>query len=153
MRRLGTKRPRNSTRQIKAVRLWSVKGDAGCVEGRVRNRQKRCQSMIMSYSEAGLVRLLLLGGALALPIEQVRYMLPGSHRQALRNPTDADGGLGSQLGDQFQLEGMPLASARQLLWPDSVDPRPNPRRRASPVRTGRQCASRAEDAARCKSRR
>jgi len=57
--------------------------------------------MITSYIQAGLVRLLRLGGGLALQTKQVRDMPPASHRQPLRYPTDADGGLGAQLGSQF----------------------------------------------------
>ncbi len=47
-------------------------------------------------------------------------MAAGSHRQPLRNPTDAGAGLGAQLGSQPQLERMPLAPDCELLLSDAI---------------------------------
>ena len=71
--------------------------------------------MIMSYIQPGLIARWRVNPSLLIPIEQMRQVTSGPHRQPVRNPTDRDRGFGSQPGSQPHLERMALAPGYDLL--------------------------------------
>ena len=76
--------------------------------------------MIMSYIQRWLIGLWRGRPGVVVPIEQVRQVPSGSHRQPLSNPTDRDGGFGPKPGGQPHLERMALAPACELLLRNTV---------------------------------
>ena len=77
---------------------------------------RKGQSMIMSYTQAGLVGRSWLRQGSGAEIQQVRQVTSGSHRQPPGNPTGGHCRFGAQLGGELQLERMPFAPPCDLVF-------------------------------------